>query len=178
MSQILRKSVSSQRNIIWASRSDQDGYTKLTQSQIKTEDQNVDHVLEIQIVEYATLETLSGNEELVKRFKDIVNEPLNLNVTTKRVNQAKKGPFTAALNRLQKRDGSLREIRVEQLARNGRAKTLVDDGTWANIEKEIVVSYDALSNRASESRLTRAQSKKLDDAINSLHSALEKIQIL
>ena len=147
-------------------------------SQIKRADENIDHVLEIQLVSHATAETLNNNEELAKRMRDIVNEPYNLNITSKHVNQAKRGPFTAAINRLKKRDGTLREISVEHLARSGCAKHLVDNGTWANVEKEVVVSYDALSSRAGECRLTRKQSALLDDAIAGLHGVLEKIQIL
>jgi hypothetical protein len=174
----LRKTVRGLRDDIWAFRSGEDAYTHLTQAQIKREDQNIDHVLEIQLVTYATAEPLKNNEELAKRMRDLVNEPYNLNVTSKRVNQAKRGPFTAAINRMKKRDGTLREISVEQLARSGRAKRLVDDGTWANVEKEVVVSYDALSSRASESRLTRKQSILLEETIDRLHDVLEKIKIL
>ena len=174
----LRKTTRGSREHVWEFRNGKDAYTHLTRAQITKEDQNIDHVLEIQLVAHATAESLTDNEELAKRMRDLVNEPYNLNVTSKRVNQAKRGPFTAALNRLKKRDGTLREISVEQLARSGRAKHLVDDGTWANVTKEVVVSYDALSARTTQSRLTRKQSTLLVEAIDNLHGVLEKIQIL
>jgi len=173
----LRKGVTSMREAVWEARENRDMYTGLKRSQMKKEDQNVDHVLEIQLIEYATLEIVSRNAELVRTFRDIISEPLNLNVTRRQVNQAKRGPFTAALNRLKKRDGALREISVAQLARAGKAKVLVDDGTWANVESEIALSYEAFQKRVGEARLTRAQDRITSEAMDSLHATLEKIQI-
>jgi hypothetical protein len=98
-------------------------------------------------------------------------------VTSRAINQAKKGPFTAALNRLRKRDGSLREVSVEQLARSGRAKWLVDSGVWCNIEKEIVESYDQVEKTLSNQRLTRAQTKIIEESADQIHELLVKIKI-
>ena len=53
----------------------------------------------------------------------------NLNVTSAKINQGKRGPFTAGLLRLQ--SDRLRSVCIEQLARQGRGRWMVDDGTWA-----------------------------------------------
>ena len=45
----------------------------------------------------------------------------------------------AALRRLDDDNDRLRTVSLEQLARQGRAKSLVDDGTWARIERAVVV---------------------------------------
>ena len=70
------------------------------------------------------------------------NDPVNLNVTDASVNLKKKGPFQAALRRAT--DDRLRSVPIEQLARQGKAKNLVDDGTWARIEGAVVRTYDDL----------------------------------
>ena len=145
---------------------------------ISESDQNVDHVLEVQLLEHVTLPILSSNRELVARFRNTANEAANLNVTARKVNQAKRGPFTAVLNRLRKCDGGLRQMSVEHFARIGRARWLVDGGEWANIEGEIVLSYEAMAEKLSTERLTRAQTTIMEATIDSLHTTLEKIQIL
>ena len=98
-------------------------------------------------------------------------------MTSRKINQAKRGPFTAAINRLRKRDGTLREISVEQLARSGKAKWLVDNGSWENIRGEIVASYDRMEDTLGQHRLTRAQTKTLENVVEELHETLDKIKI-
>ena len=176
--QSLRKPVSRMRDDVWRARGGRDAYTKEPRTRILEDDQNVDHVLEVQKVEFAALDLLHTNHELLNRFRDTVNAPPNLNVTARRVNQAKRGPFTAALNRLRKYDGGLREVSVEQLARSGRARWLVDEGVWANIEHQAVVSYDDMVLKMGEARLTRAQTVVMDDVMDNLHRTLEKIHIM
>jgi hypothetical protein len=166
------------RDDIWLERGGRDAYTQKPRAFIREDEQNVDHVLEVQLVEHAALDLLSTNRELVSRFRDAVNTCANLNVTARKVNQAKRGPFTAALNRLRKFDGGLREVSVEQLARTGRARWLVDEGIWANIEKQTVVSYDKLAANLNDARLTRAQTAIMEHAVDNLHRTLEKIQIM
>ena len=178
-SQSLRKPVSRMRDAVWRERDGIDAYTERPRKLLVEADQNVDHVLEVQLVEHAFFQsTRNLNRELMDRFREAVNAPSNLNVTASTVNQAKRGPFTAALNRLRKYDGSLREVSAEQLARSGRARWLVDTGVWANIEHQTVLSFDALAHRLGEARLTRAQNAVLDESVDNLHRTLEKINIL
>ena len=174
----LRKPVSRMRDDVWSQRGGRDAYTNKPRARIAEDEQNVDHVLEVQLLEHAALDLLSTNHELLNRFRDSVNSSPNLNVTARTVNQSKRGPFTAALNRLRKYDGGLREISVEQLARAGRARWLVDEGVWANIERQVVVSFDALAADLSEARLTRAQTSLMDAAVENLNVVLSKLKIL
>lgn len=173
----LRRNVSQAREEVWRSRGGVDAYTGKKRRGLEDEIQNVDHVIEIQMVEHATFDTLNRNIELKNRMRDVINSSENLNVTSRAINQAKKGPFTAALNRLRKRDGSLREVSVEQLARSGRARWLVDSGVWCNIEKEIVESYDQVEKTLSNQRLTRAQTKIIEESADQIHELLVKIKI-
>lgn len=172
----LRRNVAKDREKVWLQRNDVDVYTGRERRALATE-QNVDHVLEVQIAEHATGSTLMNNRELTDRVRAVVNSAGNLNVTSRRINQTKRGPFTAAVNRLRKCDGSLRDISVEQLARSGRARWLVDEGIWANIETEVVKSYDYIENTLTNQRLTRAQTKLLDKAVDEIHTVLNKIQL-
>jgi len=171
--------VSRMRDDVWRARGERDAYTEEPRARILEVEQNVDHVLEVQIVEHAVFHGAQPlNRELLDRLRNTVNAPANLNVTTRKVNQAKRGPFTAALNRLRTFDGGLREVSVEQLARSGRARWLVDTGVWANIERQAVLSYDDMTRKMGEARLTRAQTVVLEEAVDNLHRTLEKIQIL
>jgi len=177
--QSLRKPVSRMREDVWRERGGLDAYTQRPRVRIQEAEQNVDHVLEVQIVEHAVfLGARPITRELLDRIRGAVNASLNLNVTERRVNQAKRGPFTAAINRLRKYGGGLREISAEQLARSGRARWLVDTGVWANIERQTVISYEDLVQKLEETRLTRAQTGVLETAMDNLHGTLEKINIL
>jgi hypothetical protein len=173
-----RKNVSRLRNEVWDTRNGCDAYTGSSRNALAENQQNVDHVLEVQLVHFAAEEQLSAHRGLAERMCEVVNKPINLNVTSREINQAKKGPFTAALNRLRKKDGCLRPICVEQLARSGRAKWLVDQGHWSLIEKEVVLSYDAVEESLQNERLTRAHAKALTLAMENLHATLEKLQLM
>lgn len=141
------------KDLIWSFRDDNDAYTRATRDKIAIAQS--DHVIEIQLVEYAfanTIVTNRGSQEAQHKTADIVrrtfNDVSNLNVTSRKVNLAKRGPHTAALNRLNV--GNLRSVSLTQLAKQGKAKWLVDEGIWANIESEIVRSYDRSLDRISE----------------------------
>jgi len=166
----MRKSVSHLRGDVWEFRRREDAYSG---SKKFVDADNVDHVLELQLVSFASLDDPS----VVSLTRDAFNGKTNLNATSKKINQSKRGPFTAAINRLKKRDGSLREISAEQLARSGRAKWLVDEGLWDRIEREVVVSYDSAGEELEKRRLTRAQCKKIREGMDALHEALEKIKL-
>ena len=113
------------------------------------------HVLEVQLAENALVRTLplgvppsAASALAATHLRGACNDLGNLNVTSRRVNQSKRGPFTAALRRvrLEGRDGrSLRSVPLEQYARQGAARWLVDDGTWARIECEMRRTCENLS---------------------------------
>jgi hypothetical protein len=121
-------------------------------------------VVEVQFAEHALVHAMrdagigAGGVSMAaaqsaQTLRDALNNVHNLNVTTARVNQAKRGPFTAAMNRVraaEARGGSMRLVSLEQLARQGKARWLVDDGTWASIEREVVCSYEACQTAVDE----------------------------
>ena len=173
----LRQNVRHLRDTVWLSRDDRDAYTGSSKSEMSPKTQNVDHVIEIQLLEHAALDHASRNREVMDRLREIANSSPNLNVTSSRVNQSKRGPFTAAINRLKKRDGALRDVSVEQLARAGRAKWLVDNGCWDNIQREVVRCYESVEKEMEAKRLTRAQRKIMDEIHEDLHKTLDRIKI-
>ena len=144
----LRRSVTARSDDVWASNADVDVYTHLTRPVVVTMQPEVDHLVECGLVEKAldrsaqanglTSDGLSGfaAQHCRDTLVSILNADSNLNVTTRRVNQKKKGPFISAQNRL---GGSrFRQVSIEQHARTGAARELVEDGTWARIERAVV----------------------------------------
>lgn len=164
------------RDAVLEHRGGRDAYTKRSARGLGDEG-NVDHVMECQVLRYAAEDVLSGrvHEGVGRRFAAAVNDVSNLNLTSRRVNQSKKGPFTAALNRLGKGATS---VDLEALARAGRASWLVDEGAWTNIEHEIVESYDALERRLEEERATRAHAKALAKATEAVRETLDKMGLM
>ena len=93
-----RKNVAHKREQVLRFREECDAYTGSTTCE------NVDHVIEMQISHYAATHIIDKHAGLAKCFAEVVNDVDNLNVTSRRINQSKKGPFTAALNRLRKHE--------------------------------------------------------------------------
>ena len=144
----LRESVSSKAVKVWEARNDVDVYTRA--SRAETLKPQVDHCLEVQLAEIAFVRvfdtqrasaTSIATAQALETMRATLNGVDNLNVTSAKINSAKRGPFTAALNRL--KGEYLRPVSIDQLARQGRAKSLVDDGTWARISAAVVDAYDA-----------------------------------
>jgi hypothetical protein len=156
----LRQSVSAMSERVWSNRNNIDAYTLASMEEVQTQKPQVDHVLEVQLAEHAFMQAVvdrcggggggvsMAQQQSAQTLRDAFNDIPNLNVTSTKVNQSKRGPLTAALNRLRAGEvrGTLRHIPLEQLARQGRAKWLVDNGVWARIESEIVKSYDVCSD--------------------------------
>ena len=104
----------------------------------------VEHILEVNVCDHAwgeaqyALGPASGTRSKVKRA---VNSITNLNLTTRRINDAKKGPFIRFMNRV--KNTNLRSFSLEECAR-ASCKHLVDDGTWDNIDRCIAVAYESM----------------------------------
>ena len=149
----LREPVTDKAGQVWQHRSGVDIYSGATRA--STEKPQVDHCLEVQLAEVALVRAFSDDRrssaasmataQATEIIRDALNGLGNLNVTSAKINQGKRGPFTAALNRLQ--GDKLRSVTIEQLCRQGRGKWMVDDGTWARIESAVVASYDAASTK-------------------------------
>lgn len=177
----LRKSVARLKNDVWEARDGRDAYTRISRDDMVEQKVNVDHVVEIQLFEHAAGGILAKHVGLAKCLSDVVNAPLNLNVTTSRINQAKRGPFTSALNRVKSGSYGLRGFSVENMARRGKSKWLIDEGIWENIERETVLSFDAAQERLRDpvgQRLTRAQKKAVNEVLDEAHATLEALKIL
>ena len=147
---VLRESVTSKADAVWAYRGGVDVYSGATRED--TLKPQVDHQLEVQLVEMALVRTYAqqgrgaqGVSMAAAQAADALRTALNgldnLNVTSARHNQAKRGPFTAAINRLQS-DRGLRAVTIEQLARQGAARWMITNGDWYRIERAVVESYD------------------------------------
>ena len=182
----IRRVVSQKQDDVWKSRGGVDAYTLMRKGEVIQQSPQVDHCLEIQLVEFALADAcvnlygggcrLASTQGDVARacewFSKHMNESkTNLNVTTSRVNQKKRGPFTALLNRLQQvktKDAgyTLRNISLEQLARQGRARELLLDGTWCRIEKQVCISYDSLHDMSDGNVVG-------EETLNRLHCVLE-----
>ena len=150
-------------------RDNQDAYTRKVSAA-----ENIDHVVELQLVNFAAGAIVEKNAALQKNLARVVNAVCNLNVTSQKINQSKKGPFTASLNRLKK---GVEHIDCDELARKGRARWLVEDGTWDKIKEETVLSFDAMSDSLADRVLTRAHAKTLDEATEAVRDVLEKIKV-
>jgi len=75
-----------------------------------------------------------------------VNGLVNLNVTSKDINQAKKGPFTRFLNYQER--GSWRGESIEELVRQSKTVSVLQlhkDGYWINIEKAVAMSAEQIA---------------------------------
>ena len=143
----LREPVTSKASAVWEYMEGKDIYTNKTRQ--NTSIPQVDHLLEIQLSEMALVRALADTSatttsmataQTTDMLRHVINGNANLNVTSARVNQAKRGPFTAAMNRI--RSDRFRTVEIEQLVRQGKGKWLIDDGTWAKINRSVVQSYD------------------------------------
>ena len=184
----LRDSVAAKADAVWARRGGVDAYSRNSRAQ--TERPQVDHALEVQLCEFALVRTLGaesvgergagsiGTTQATEMMRGAFNGLDNLNVTSARTNQSKKGPFTAAINRLS--NDRLRNVSIEQLARQGRARWLVDNGDWIRIESTVVAAFDhcdaELRGSGIETALPAA-ARLVDGTLDELHAALNALGI-
>lgn len=170
----LRKPVHGMAEEVWKAHHGIDVYTGQHRKDANT--YQVDHQIECQLAEHALVRAIgaagvhgasTSAMQTAESLRAALNSVTNLCCTTKSVNQSKKGPFCAAMNRLRaadERGGSLRLVTLEQLARQGRAKWLVDEGVWAKIEHEVVRSYDSFQLAVEDSSGGLQLSSKLSVA--------------
>jgi len=172
----LRETVTNKADAVWSHRGGVDVYCGAARTD--TEKPQVDHCLEVQLAEMALVRAYTSNPssrsqsmattQAVEMIRNHFNGVGNLNVTSARINQAKRGPFTAAINRLQ--GDKLRTVTLEQLARQGRARWLVDDGTWTRIERAVVCSYDD-----AHAALVAGGTPALPGAVELVESSMEEL---
>ena len=188
----LREGVHHMTDAVWASRGGVDVYTG--ERRENTNKYQCDHVIEVQLAEHCLVNAMhkagvgAGRVSMAaaqsaQSLRDVLNGVDNLNVTTARVNQAKRGPFTAAMNRVraeERRGGSMRLVSLEQLARQGKARWLVDNGTWASIEREVVCSYEACQTTVDEGadEGLRSASELSKAAVEELGATLARLGVV
>ena len=177
----LRANVSRKRDAVWEHRAT-DVYTG--RSRAATPLPQVDHCLEVQLAEFALVrayETVNARPSSMattqshEQLRDALNDVGNLNVTTRTINVWKRGPFTAALRRLN--TDSLRDVTLEQLARQGKARPLVDDGTWARIERAVVNAYDATDTRLNDTSTLHDAGELVSGTTEELCAVLERLGV-
>ena len=147
----LRGGVSHLEDDVWRDR----GMDLYTRKKVKPGVPNVDHIIEVQVFEtvsrrlppaYSTRSATAAVSAATAAIKTGANGLSNLNVTSRVINQAKKGPFMRFLHRLPDGGGGERTLRLISLGEHARAscRELVDDGTWARIEHAAADAHDAL----------------------------------
>lgn len=176
---VMREPVTDKAEAVWIHREDMDIYSGARKR--ATERPQVDHILECQLTELALARTFQdGRQTRLKSMataqatewlRDAVNGLDNLNVTSTKINQAKRGPFTAALNRIQ--SGQLRNVSIRQMARQGRGRWMLDDGTWPRIEAAVVASFDQLQSR--EVKTLPAAGEVISESVEELQAILGQL---
>lgn len=187
---VLREAVSGKAAAVWEHRGDVDAYSRVARKD--TMHPQVDHCLEVQLAEVALVRafradprrrpTSMATAQATELLRDALNGMNNLNVTSAKINQAKRGPFTAALNRLE--GERLRPVSIEQLVRQGRGKWMLDEGVWPHIQTAVVVSFDhAQATLGSDGALKElealpATAALLEDGLGELQYLLDKLGML
>jgi len=174
-----RGDVNKLKDQTWRHRDNKCLYTLLTPSKMKSKnhEEEVDHVIECQVLELAN--KISGDDigpayrtrGTQESLRAIFNNVSNLNVTTNFVNQKKKGPFETWINN--KKAGRSNRT-IEDILPDSKAKVLVDDGTWSNIEKAMVKVYDELEEDAKDFRAEaqRAHAERILEEIKNMMSQM------
>jgi hypothetical protein len=151
--------ISKKRDVVWAYRQDIDIYTQKTKSQLQSSDLQVDHVIECQLVNiaynsaYYNYPRSFSNKRNRADLIIILNDSINLNVTSSDINQTKKGPFTQFLNRIDEQknvssiSGKKPNFRIRSLAQivqasqNKKLQQLVVFLVWDNIIQSMFESH-------------------------------------
>ena len=126
----------------------------MPREEVSDREPEVDHVWECQLADLAWDKAVVENVDFGpaantrhsrKMTMAIVNDPLNLNVTTHTINQRKKGPFTRWKHSYE----ADRPRDLDDCVRDSQSgRQLLEDGHWNNIERAVVVTYDEMEKRA------------------------------
>ena len=145
----LRGSVTDKKALVWEYRRERDAYTLQKAAKVETQTPQVDHILEIQFVDLALARAakqaaVAPNQDELQQLREVTNCVANLNVTTRAVNQKKKGPFMAWCKR-QKDESKLRSLSLTQLSRTAFTSDK-DRHTWALICGALASSFDCMTD--------------------------------
>jgi hypothetical protein len=176
----LRRNSSRYVDRVWTHRDQTDAYTKRSRSVVETLHSEVDHVIEVQICNHAWEEVRKKagaavcTRNLVSKFRDVVNDDPNLNVTSRAVNRKKLGPFRRFLNEYQTSASSVTGL--EELARVSCPK-LVDNGTWELISDCVVKSYEDMETSLIDKVSNPREFQMSQSFIGELNEMLNKMGI-
>lgn len=184
----LRMPVTQKRDVVWEWRGDVDVYSHKARGTTSTAALQVDHVIECQLAEVAMARAMRVHNvmrigmvagQASEVLRGASNDVFNLNVTTMRINQAKKGPFVSAINRLKIDGHSLRRVSLKQMARMGRARWMVDSGDWDRVETAIEKSFDCVRDALVINTVDVLPGVEsiVDSTADELHAILEHLGI-
>eukprot|EP00762_Andalucia_godoyi_P005014 ANDGO_01404.mRNA.1 hypothetical protein len=160
----VRRDVSHLRDAVFGLRNDIDMYTRDHRSCVVLPE--VDHIWECQLADFA-VNVVSQHEQkpvvrdmslAAENLAAILNDVCNLNVTHKKWNEAKKGPFTAFLNRYHGNSGSrLRSVSLQQMINMSKSqqRRLTEDSWdsfWSNVAVTMSASHDVISSRIEDAK--------------------------
>eukprot|EP00730_Choanoeca_flexa_P019866 TRINITY_DN9717_c0_g2_i1.p1 TRINITY_DN9717_c0_g2~~TRINITY_DN9717_c0_g2_i1.p1 ORF type:complete len:217 (+),score=21.71 TRINITY_DN9717_c0_g2_i1:68-718(+) len=210
----LRAPVKHLESQVWEHRDQIDIYTTKGRFAIKKLSQvEVDHVVELQLLDLAWNLGVALNADVApsgntrgNRHRgsnglswmmallclqvfagQFVNGVDNLNVTTRDINQLKKGPFTRFRNDYRKHQGSTRDMSLASYVSSARLAngsnralwaTMMDEGTWHRIEGAVVRSYEDLSHLCySMPSVSDQANKALEAFSDELGEMIEKMKL-
>lgn len=159
---------------VWEHRGNRDLYTGIERTVYdrKGHEMQVDHVLEIQLLNYAWEEGVARNPALPpacnlrsSKSRAITaqqaNDIGNLNVTMREINNKKRGPFTRWINKYKSNGGaeSTAALPLDDMIRASaevdstpQMHAMIDTGIWDRIKRSVVTTYDGLADSATLDR--------------------------
>ena len=157
---------------MWHFRGQQDVYSR------KKEwpgDAHVDHVVEVQVLNTAMDQLGNPGETVADRvkiqhIKKAVNGHANLNVTSRDINQSKKGPFTTFVRQF--RASQVYGATLDDIARekkNQNLRRMIDEGIWDNIVVQVAESAAAIhDDLISQGGIVRTYAESLHTVIDGM----------
>jgi len=173
--------------VVWKYRDNVDVYTKKTKAQYesmpKKTKQHVDHVTELQVGWSTILRAGTTNGVDLSKHVHVINRLLNTCengvVTTAKVNNAKRGPFTKFCNA--HFDGPLGSKTLEECYRESKANKSalgICEKTWGNIVQEVKTVPGALARKVDDiGILTRKQKNVLDLFLDEMNATIGVMDI-
>lgn len=171
-------------DVIWGYRNDLDAYSDLTRSTIGKFPER-DHVFEIQLLDAAYFEYSSVAVQMVTRgekarIMNIANNVQNLNITSRAINQSKKGPFTQARNELLDHEFDSSKCNgIDSFVFNSHGTRLSNKypgfttKNWSNIKREVVKSYDILADEIPNALKDERRSEAFRDCLHEVFMSLK-----
>jgi hypothetical protein len=171
-------------HVIWTYRDDKDAYSNFDRVTICNEYPERDHVFEIQLMDaaytqYSFVSSAAITRQETLRIQGLANCLENTNVTTRKINRSKKGPFTSAKNTLISNDfqsmgcpGVDHYFYTKSGKRRAGKYTGMTVHNWERVKKEVVVSFEAIERQIESAvhhqRNAELFSDSLRDVFNSL----------